>query len=238
MEPITIADDASTLQFMQEREPELISGPNAILATVAASPAFVPSASSWPQSFPSVTSSPISPTQLEEGSASSSEREAAADERSLDNEDEGRGGCDLTIAASSLPASSNAFALAEPSAGAADGASEREVGVSESTMPSASAEIVADEKHAEFLAPVSPGLSAFVRDRSPYRRPTKWGRCGIAICRAAMRPCFPRGGGFAFLGCSKFKESDPNACRYTCAIPEVLAQELPVRVFRRVPLRH
>ena len=68
------------------------------------------------------------------------------------------------------------------------------------------------------------------RERSP--RPTKWGRC--ERCGAPMRAVYPAASGAsAFLGCTKFRSTDPNSCRFTRGVPADRYHELPDRVVVR-----
>ena len=56
-------------------------------------------------------------------------------------------------------------------------------------------------------------------------RRTKWGRC--QRCIGYMRVVYPsRDGGEAFLGCSMYRVSQPDSCRFTRSIPQDQLHEL------------
>ena len=174
---------------------------------------------------PALQEDPLTPTQPDSVLAFSSEEEELDGQASLPPA--------LVLQDAWLPDSS---ATAEDFRSAEHLAPESMSAAGDAVVASASAERAASVGSGEpaALAAMEPG--GFIRERSPYRRPTKWGRCGVVACRPALRPCYPRGGGYPFLGCSRYRVGDTNSCTFTAAVPADRELELPSRVVRRVPV--
>jgi hypothetical protein len=63
------------------------------------------------------------------------------------------------------------------------------------------------------------------------KRPrTRWGRCGVLLCQAPLRLLVDHTEGRPFLGCSRWKSSNPASCKFRMAFPADRCEELPPRM--------
>jgi len=63
------------------------------------------------------------------------------------------------------------------------------------------------------------------------KRPrTRWGRCSVLACQAPLRLLVDHKEGRPFLGCSRWKASNPTSCKFRMAFPSERRAELPLKM--------
>jgi hypothetical protein len=63
------------------------------------------------------------------------------------------------------------------------------------------------------------------------KRPrARWGRCSFLSCQAPLRLLVDHKEGRPFLGCSRWKSSNPTSCKFRMAFPSERRAELPLRM--------